>query len=145
MRTKILVFTSFVLLSLYSCRSVKLVPEYNEAIENQLIENQKQNEKIYTDLLAKTESDRTFESCEKQYLEIESNINSILFQYQAAEKSENFIAMAQLLKDNFKQYKQEHKIKKTLTDGDIEGYVIYINGFWQPILKAQKAIKNIKT
>lgn len=144
MKTKILVFTTCLLISLSSCISVKLVPDYSEAIENQIIETQKQNEKLYLELLEQSEDKRTYTSVSKEYLEVESNINSILFQYQAREKKEDFIKIGKNLKDNFMQYKKEHKDKKTLNDGEIYLYIAYINGFWQPLLTAEKALKNIK-
>lgn len=144
MKTKILVFTSCLLITLSSCISVQLVPEYSAAIETQIIETQKQNEKLYIDLLEQPETQRTYTSVSKQYLDVESNINSILFQYQTREKNEDFVKMAKLLKDNFTQYKKEHKDKKTLNDGEIILYISYINGFWQPLLTAEKALKNIK-
>ena len=144
MKTKILVFTSCLLLSLSSCVSVKLVPDYSEALESQIIETQKLNEKLYIELLEQPEDKRTFESASKQYMEVESNINSILFQYQSREKKEDFVKMGQILKDNFLQYKKEHKNKKTLNDAEISLYISYINGFWQPLLTAEKALKNIK-
>jgi membrane-bound lytic murein transglycosylase len=141
MKTKILVFITCLLISLSSCISVKLVPDYSEAIENQIIETQKQNEKLYLELLEQSEDKRTYTSVSKEYLEVESNINSILFQYQAREKKEDFIKMVKNLKDNFMQYKKEHKDKKTLNDGEINLYIAYINGFWQPLLTAEKALK----
>jgi len=123
---------------------VQLVPEYSEAIEQQIIDTQKQNEKLYLALLEQPVEKRTYTSVNNEYLEIESNINSILFQYQTREKNEDFVKMAKLLKDNFNQYKKEHKDKKTLTDGEISVYIAYINGFWQPLLTAERALKNIK-
>lgn len=144
MKTKILVFTSCFLISLSSCISVRLVPDYSEAIETQIIETQKQNEKLYIELLEQPQEKRTYNSVADKYLEVESNINSILFQYQAREKNEDFVKMAKLLKDNFLQYKKEHKDKKTLNDGEIAVYIAFINGFWQPLLTAEKALKNIK-
>ncbi|REH01779.1 hypothetical protein [Flavobacterium aquicola] len=144
MKTKILVFTSCFLISLSSCISVRLVPDYSEAIETQIIETQKQNEKLYIELLEQPQEKRTYNSVSDKYLEVESNINSILFQYQTREKNEDFVKMAKLLKDNFLQYKKEHKDKKTLNDGEIAVYIAFINGFWQPLLTAEKALKNIK-
>lgn len=144
MKTKILVYTSCLLLALSSCVSVQLVPDYSEAIENQIIETQKQNERLYINLLELPESKRTYETVSEEYLEIESDINSILFQYQAQEKSEDFVKMTKQLKDNFLQYKKEHKDKKTLNEGQIILYTSYINGFWRPLLMAEKALKNIK-
>lgn len=144
MKTKILAITSCLFLLLNSCVSVKLVPDYSEAIENQIIESQKQNEKLYVNLLELPQEKRTYASVTNEYLEIESNINSILFQYQSREKNEDFVKMAKLLKDNFMQYKKEHKNKKTLSDSEISLYIAYINGFWQPLLTAERALKNIK-
>jgi hypothetical protein len=144
MNMKNLVCTFCLLFSLSSCISVKLVPDYSEAIENQIIETQKQNEKLYLELLEQPEEKRTYTSVSKEYLEVESNINSILFQYEVREKKENFVKMGQLLKVNFMQFKKEHKDKKTLNDGEINLYIGYINGFWQPLLTAEKALKNIK-
>jgi hypothetical protein len=144
MKTKILVLTSILIVTLSSCFSVKLVPDYSEVIETQIIETQKLNEKLYIDLLEEPEDKRTYASVSKQYIEIESDINSILFQYQSRDKKEHFVQMGKLLKDNFIQYKKEHKDKKTLNDGEIKLYIAFINGFWQPLLTAEKSLKNIK-
>lgn len=144
MKTKTFLLTSLLLIVFNSCVSVKLVPDYSEVIENQIIETQKQNEKMYLELLEQPQDKRTYTSANKEYLEVESNINSILFQYSSREKSEDFVKMTTILKDNFIQYKKEHKDKKTLTDGEITLYKTYINGFWQPILTAEKALKNSK-
>jgi hypothetical protein len=144
MKTKIILLTSFLFLFLNSCAPVKLAPDYSEVIENQIIETQKQNEKLYLELLELPQNERTYSSGNQKYLEIESSINSILFQYKSREKSEDFVKMTNILKDNFIQYKKEHKEKETLSDSEISLYIAYINGFWQPILTAEKALKNIK-
>ncbi|HSD05793.1 hypothetical protein [Flavobacterium sp.] len=144
MRTKILALTSVFFILFNSCISVRLVPDYSEALENQIVATQKQNEKLYLELLEQPVDKRTYSSFSNKYLEVESDINSILFQYQTREKSEDFVKMAKLLKDNFNQYKKEHKDKKTLTDAEISLYIAYINGFWQPLLTAERALKNIK-
>jgi hypothetical protein len=145
MKAKLLILIFFNLILLNSCVSVKLLPEYSESLETEIIQTQKQNEKLYLELIELPEEDRTYANISKQYLEIESSINSILFQYQSRQKSEEFVKMAKLLKDNFKQYKTEHKDKKTLNTAEINLYISYINIFWQPILTAEKALKNIKT
>ncbi|HEU4791895.1 MAG TPA: hypothetical protein VFS71_19580 [Flavobacterium sp.] len=51
MKTKIIVFISCLIILLSSYVFVKLVPDYSEAIENQFIETQKQNEKLYVETL----------------------------------------------------------------------------------------------
>lgn len=144
MKQKALLFSTLLLFTLYSCITVKLVPDYSEAIEKQLIDTQKLNEKLYTDLLSQPIEKRTYESCEKSYLEVESNINSILFQNQSRDKNADFVAMTKSLKDNFIQFKEEHKTKGTLKDGEIKIYISTINGFWQPLLTAETILKNTK-
>jgi hypothetical protein len=144
MSKKMLLLSSMLLFTLYSCITVKWVPDYSADIEKQLVETQKLNEKMYMDLLAVKIDKRTYETCEKNYLEVESSINSILFQNQARDKNEHMIAITKNLKENFIQFKEEHKSKGTLTDGEIKIYISTINGFWQPLLTAEKALKNIK-
>lgn len=144
MRTKVLAFSSLLLLTLYSCMTVQLVPSYSEAVEKQIIETQKLNEKLYLTLLAEPEAQRTYTSCEKEYLEVESNINSLFFQINNREKNADFVVMMNKLKDNFIQYKDEHKSKVTLKDGEIKIYIRYINDFYVPLLVSEKALKSIK-
>lgn len=144
MKTKNIILASCFFLLLNSCISVKLASTYSDVIEKQIIEFQKQNEKLYLELLEEPEEKRTYTSVTKGYLEIESNINSILFQYQTRENNEEFIKMTKLLKDNFIQYKKEHKDKKTLNDSEIILYIASMNSFWQPLLSAEKALKNTK-
>ena len=144
MKAKTLALLSLLLFMANSCMTVQLVPDYSEAIEKQIIETQKLNEKLYVELLAQPIASRTYPSFEKQYLEIESNINSLFFQINNREKNADFVVMMSKLKDNFIQYKEEHKAKGTLTDGEVKIYQRYINDFYNPLLISEKALKNVK-
>ncbi|MEC4004880.1 hypothetical protein OX283_009455 [Flavobacterium sp. SUN052] len=144
MKTKIITLLFLIALLLNSCISLQLVPSYSETIEKQIIETQKLNEKMYTEILALPESKRNYENFEKQYIEIESNINSLFFQINNREQNSDFVVMMSELKTNFIQYKEEHKSKGTLKDGEINIYIKYINDFYKPILISEKALKTVK-
>ena len=144
MKLKALTFTALLLVTLSSCMRIQLVPSYSETIEKQIIETQKMNEKLYLTLLSKAEEERTYSNFEKEYIEIESNINSLYFQISNREKNSDFLIMINKLKDNFLQYKQEHHEKVTLKDGEIKLYMRYINDFYVPLLLSEKALKTIK-
>ncbi len=144
MRLKALSFTALLLVTLSSCMTIQLAPSYSENIEKQIIETQKINEKLYLTLLSKPEGKRTYSDFEKEYIEIESNINSIYFQISNREKNTDFLIMINKLKDNFLQYKQEHREKVILKEGEIILYMRYINDFYVPLLFSEKALKTIK-
>lgn len=144
MKAKTLAILALVTFTINSCMTVQLVPDYSETIEKQIIETQKLNEKLYVEMLAQAVAGRTYSSFEKQYIEIESNINSLFFQINNREKNADFVVMMSKLKDNFIQYKEEHKAKGTLTDGEVKIYLRYINDFYNPLLISEKALKNVK-
>jgi hypothetical protein len=144
MKAKALTMLSLLLFSLNSCMTVQLVPDYSETIEKQIIETQKLNEKLYMEMFAQPQAKRTYDSFESRYLDVESNINSLFFQINNREKNADFVVMMSKLKDNFTQYKEEHKAKGTLTDGEVKIYLRYINDFYNPLLISEKALKNVK-
>lgn len=143
MKKKIIGFIAIFLL-LCHCAPLKFAPDYNEALEKQIIETQKLNEKIYTTILSESIEKRVFTTYEKQYLETESEINSIYFQIKNSKKNTDLLVNINKLKEGFNEYKEEHKSKKTLTDGEIKVYIKYIDGFYTPLLLSEKALKNIK-
>ena len=129
-----------------ACR-VTFVPAYSEAIEKQIIETQKMNEKLYNDILASDLANRDYKNFEKTYAEIESNINSLVFQMHAREKNAHFVAMTENLKNSFLKYKNEHKglnEGKKISDEAVESYIDYMQAFYAPMLVAEKALKNTK-
>ena len=141
MKSKLIIL--FSLCIFYSCR-VLLVPEYSQALEKQITAGQKLNDQFYLDLQMMDQKDRTFESCKKKYVEIESEINSIMFQNKSRKKNDDMIAIVKTLKDKFVQYKTEHKTKTTLSDGEIKIYEEDIAALWLPLLVAEKALKKAK-
>lgn len=142
-----MVLITMLLLVASACR-VTLVPDYSEAIEKQIIETQKMNEKLYNDIAEADLADRDYEHFEKAYSEIESNINSLVFQMHAREKNTHFVAMTDSLQNKFLEYKNYHKgLKdkgKKITNGEVESYSDFIKGFYKPMLLAEKALKNTK-
>lgn len=132
-----------ILLTLVSCK-VSLVPDYSESLEKEIIATQKQNDKLYIDMLQTDESMRVFKFYEKEYSSIESEISSIEFQNNSREKSQDINIIIKNLKASFDNKMMYHKTKKTLSDGEIKVYQAEMNGFWLPLLTAEKALKSIK-
>jgi hypothetical protein len=129
--------------SIQSCR-VSLVPDYSETLEKQIISAQKLTDKLYLELLTAAPAERTYESCKKKYTDIELEINSILFQNQARPKNTDMLAIVNTLKKKFAEYKEYHKTKGTLSDGEIQIYEADMMAFWQPLLVAEKGLKKAK-
>lgn len=141
------VLMTMLLIIVSACR-VTFVPDYSESIEKQIIATQKMNEKLYSDMLATAVANRDYENFEKAYAEIESNINSLVFQMQAREKNTDFVAMTDILKKKFIAYKNEHKgLKekgKKLSNSEIETYSDFMKAFYTPMLVAEKALSRTK-
>jgi len=143
-----LVLMTVLLLIVAACRTT-FVPDYSEAIEKQIIASQKMNEKLYNDILATDLANRDYENFEKAYSEIESNINSLVFQMNTREKNTHFVAMTSNLKKKFLEYKNNHKgLKdkgKKISDGELESYIDFMQAFYAPMLVAENALSKTKS
>jgi hypothetical protein len=143
MKTQKLLSGMLALLAFTACR-VTMVPDHNEALERQIITAQKANDRLYLDMLAVPETERKFELFISRYVEIESEINSILFQNKARQKSEDFVTITENLKNKFRQYKEEHKAAKTLKDAEITAYQAGITAMCKPLILAERSFKDVK-
>ncbi len=126
-----------------SCK-LMLVPPHNAAIEQQIIATEKMHNSLYINLLQKPKQERLYDSCVTHYVRIESEINSILFQNMARPMNENMIEIIKKLKKKFAEYRDYHKENGILNDGEIKIYEADVMGFWQPLLVAERALKNQK-
>ena len=137
------ILSMLILLYAAGCRVV-LVPEYNQDLDKQIINTEKLNDQLYLELLALPQDQRTYDSCKKKYLEIELQINSIMFQNKSRKQNTDMIAILQTLKKKFLEYEEEHKKGKVLSDGMLQAYEADIMAAWQPLLTAEQALKKIK-
>jgi len=133
-----------VLLLLCSCKA-SWVPEYSSVLEEKIINGAKLNEKLYLDIAVTSDTNsRNYYSWLTRYNEIELEINSIKFMNETREKNEDMLKLIGNLSNAFSRYKNEHKVNRHLSNGEVLLYSEYMNAYWLPLLKAEIALKNIR-
>lgn len=128
------------LFMLTSCK-VMLVPEYNAALEDQIASTAKATDKLYIDMLDVPANERTYDTFNERYNEIEVEINSIQLKNEARPKNGDFLVIIKNLKDAFAEAKKYHKEHKILSDGEAIAYQATLSGYWKPLYIAEKALK----
>jgi hypothetical protein len=126
-----------------SCQ-VRLVPQYSAELENQIINGAKMTDKLYLEMIDAPDDKKNYSLYSERYLDIESEINSILFKNQAREKAQDIIASVKILRDNFVKYKQDHKTRNTLSNPELILYNADLRAFWAPVLVQEKALGTAK-
>ncbi len=144
MRKFIKIIFLFTIVFLIGCK-VSWVPEYNSVLEEKIIIGAKLNDKLYLDMgVSQDTNSRNYNNWITRYNEIELEINSIKFMNETREKNEDMLKIVGNLSSTFLQYKNEHKVSRHLSDGQIILYNEYIKAKWLPLLKAEIALKNIR-
>ncbi len=128
------------IIALSGCR-VTLVPPYNEELESQIVTTAKLTDKLYLSIIDAAADNKAYAVYADKYLEIEAEINSILLKNEARPKNADFIVIIKNLQEHFKQYKNDHKAKKTLSDAELLIYNEELKAFWKPLLVAERALK----
>jgi hypothetical protein len=138
MKTKLAAFL-FAIIFLAGCK-VTLVPDNDMVIQQQITDAAKANDKIYLELLNAPLDKRSFRDYEKEYLEVELEINSIKLKNEARKNNKEMLEIVKLLHDHFVKYKDEHKARadKPLTDAMIKDYETDISAFWKALYFAEK-------
>ena len=129
---------------LFSCRVV-LVPEYSAELENQIVQGAKLNDRLYINLLDANPDKRSIQLYADKYAEIESEIHSILLKNETRKKNNDMLVIIRNLDSVFVKYKNHHKSKNTLSDGEIKLNQVYIKDLWKPLLIAESGLKKAKT
>ena len=80
----------------------------------------------------------------EKYLDIETEINSILFKNQARDKAKDIIASVKILRDKFVKYKEDHKSKNKLSNPELILYNEDLKAFWAPVLVEERALSAAK-
>lgn len=127
-------------LFLASCR-VSWVPSYSAAIETQILQEARNTNMLYLRMLELPEEKRLYASFAEQYIEIESGINSITLANEGRKKKEDMARLIDFVHERFVKYKNAHRQKGTLTDGEAETYDDYMKAAWKPLLLAEQGLK----
>jgi len=117
------------------------VPAYDAAIEEQIVNTAKLNDRLYLQMKEETGSNRTYNKYSGKYLDIESEINSILLKNQARKQSHDLIVIINNLKTLFTQFKEKHKQDNTVGDADIKLNQLQIAAAWKALLVAERGLK----
>jgi hypothetical protein len=120
------------------------VPEYNEPLEAQIINGQKMTSKFYAGMMSDDSINRPYENYKKGYADISSEISSIRFQVSSTKNAGLVLASIDTLSNKWLQYQKEHKDASRLTDSEIKIYMMYMDGFWKPLLVDMRALKMVR-
>src|ERR1051326_4163192 len=127
-------------ISFAACK-VTLVPPYDASIEEQIVNTAKMNDRLYLEMKDELEANRTYGKYSSKYLDIESEINSILLKNQARRQSHDLIVITSNLKTLFVQFKDQHRQAVTINDADIKLNQLQIAAAWKALLIAERGLK----
>ncbi len=101
-------------------------------------------DKLYLEMIDAPTDKKNYSLYSEKYLDIETEINSILFKNEAREKAKDIIASVKILRDKFVKYKQDHKTRNTLSNPELILYNEDLKAFWAPVLVEEKALGAVK-
>ncbi|MDQ6901595.1 MAG: hypothetical protein M3139_01125 [Bacteroidota bacterium] len=138
-------FVSLIMLAmlLNSC-SIHLVPQYNADLEQQIKDGAKLSDRLYLQMIVAAPDAKSFSLYEDKYLNVQVEINSILFQDEIRPKANDIVASVQKLRDYFTKAMEDHRSKKTLSNGELTIYHEQLQAFWRPVLIEEIALKKVK-
>ena len=135
-------FIPLFLLSIFAlgCK-VTFVPNYDAAIEQEIVSAAKANDKLYLNILAADPDKRAYSNYVQAYADVESEINSIQLNEKARKKNTDMVAIVALIQKHFTEYQNEHKnAKKVLNDAEIKAYEDDMKALWEPLLLAERGL-----
>ncbi len=133
----------FLLLSICACR-VALVPPYDPALEQQILQTSKASDMLYLTMIDADSQHKYYEEFSQQYLLIEADINAILLSNETRPKADEMAASVKLLRNFFVKAKEDHKKRGVLNDAELMIYNEQLKGFWKPVLMQERALRNAK-
>ncbi len=134
---------SIILIIIDGCQ-VRLVPQYNAELETQIIDGAKMTDRLYLQMIDAPADKKDYPLYSEKYLDVETEINSILFKNQARDRAKDIIASVKILRDNFVKYKQDHKTRNKLSNSEFTLYNEDLKAFWLPLLVEEKALSAAK-
>ncbi|HET9825336.1 MAG TPA: hypothetical protein VFP87_08380 [Chitinophagaceae bacterium] len=135
-----LLLATLVWIAFSNCK-VTLVPPYDAAIEEQIVNTAKMNDRLYLEMQDQQVSDRAYTKYASKYLDIESEINSLLLKNEARRQSHDLVVITNNLKTLFVQFKEKHKQDNTISNADIKLNQVQIAAAWKALLIAERGLK----
>lgn len=97
--------------------AVKLVADYDSVSFEEILKVGKKVDKFYGDLLEAKSSDRAYQKFSDQYVEIETDIRSLVTRNTARALNEESTQISEITLSLWLKYKDGHKTKDTYSDG----------------------------
>jgi len=145
LHTQLRYFAIFILIAtIASSCQVRLVPQYSAELESEIIAGAKMTDRLYLEMIEAPADKKNYSLYSERYLDIETEINSILFKNEAREKAKDIIASVKILRDKFVKYKQDHKTRNTLSNPELILYNEDMKALWAPVLVEEKALSAVK-
>lgn len=109
-------FLLFLAFALGGC-AVKLVADYDSVSFEEILKVGKRVDKFYGDLLEAKASDRAYQKFSDRYVEIETDIRSLVTRNKARALNEESTQISEITLNLWLKYKDGHKTKDTYSDG----------------------------
>lgn len=113
---KLVVQLSLVCFLISGCFTVKFVPDYDDSIKNEIIQISKTVDLFWGKLLETKPKDRLYKKFKDQYVEIESDIRSLVMRNEIRPVNKDSTKQAKKIEELWIQDKNLHKEKDTFTD-----------------------------
>lgn len=142
---KLSIITSFVLLTLLSCK-VQLVPTYDESIKSQIETTTQEIDHFYLALLEvkKSEAERQYAASATEYIEIQVQLNSLLRKNKARELNDETVKIIENTLKLWVEYKSRHEREGTIDNVDIQLNMKGMEAMMFSLLIAEIAKENAK-
>lgn len=135
---KIFYIVTLLTLCFTSCR-VSLVPAKSPATVVTIIDIGNNVEDLYDDII--TGTDKSYSLYDNQYQAIAVKIDSVLARDQRREHAGNIVAQDKIIKRYFARYREDHKSKNVLNNGELKVYKSYMRSFLKPRLVSETSLK----
>lgn len=109
-------FLLLVAFALGGC-AVKLVADYDSVAFEEILKFGKKVDRFYGDLLETKPSDRAYQKFGAQYVEIETDIRSLVTRNKARALNEESTQISEITLNLWVKYKDAHRTKNTYSDG----------------------------
>lgn len=97
--------------------AVKFVADYDSVAFEEILKVGKKVDKFYGDLLETQSDDRAYQKFGAQYVDIETDIRSLVTRNKARELNEESTEISEIILKLWIKYKDAHKEKNTYSDG----------------------------
>lgn len=125
------------------CR-VALVPAYDAALQTQIENTAKATDMMYLQLMSSPDSLKNFRNYLNDYLNIETNINSILLKNEVRLNAADIVASIKILKDYFIKAKEDHAKRGVISNAEALIYNEQLKALWKPVLIEEIALSKAR-